>query len=266
MKKHSVEVGPILGFRSHPELWTELVEAIQGKRVYYLRPQTRNIGTELSIIGTIQFFHDHGVTIANDWQRDELPDVISGIDCLVYGGGMVGTSKEKGSSTRRWIVHDYLNKHDLPLVCLPMSHLGSDEPRPPGEFTMFSREEKSLEHLPGSRMAPDMAFYFERMVPTHYSDGSSGVFLREDHLSYVSKYWRKGLGDPIGFAKTLDDYFDLASRFDSILTDRLMFAICGILLDRTVTLLPDVSGKNKAVYDAWLSDLCQWSDPGVLLQ
>lgn len=264
MTRRLVKVGPLLDGPA----FGDLADQVAGKTAYFLRPQTRNVGTEMAIQGAIQFFRDNDVRIANDWERDELPEPSSAIQCLIYGGGMVGTIREKGSATRKWLVADYLSSTGLPVVCLPMTHMGSEgEPKPPGEHVMFARESKSLKYLPGSVLAPDMAFYYQAMVPCHETDSDTGVFLRADPLSFVNKHWQKGLGDPLKFAKSLDEYFDLASRFERIVTDRLMFAVCGLLLERKVTLMPDSSGKNKAVYDDWLRGVgCQWSDPGVMLQ
>lgn len=264
MRKRLVEVGPLL-----PEhLFNDLSCDLQSKSVIYLPPLTKNIGTSLTVRGTIRFFVNHDVRIVNDWERDELPNPPPDVDCLVYGGGMVGTIREKGSATRKWLVSDYLAVNSLPVICLPMTHMGSEgEPKPPGEFTMFARENRSLKYLPESRLAPDMAFYWKGTVPCHDPDSECGVFLRSDPLSFVNKHWQRGLGDPIQFVNSIDEYFDLASRFEAIQTDRLMFAICGLLLGRKTTLMPDGSGKNRAIYEDWLKKIgCLWNEPRVLLQ
>lgn len=262
MRRHSAEVGPLLPI----EKFSEIAEAVAGKTVIYLPPLTKNVGTSLTVRGTLQLFEDNNVRVTNDWERDELPDEPGPVDCLVYGGGMVGTIREKGSATRKWLVADYLTKTELPVLALPMSHMGSEEPRPPGEYVMFARESKSLKYLPESRLAPDLAFYWKGTVPAHDTDSDGETFLRADPLSFVSKHWQRGLGDPVKFVNSLDEYFDLASRFEAIHTDRLMFAICGLLLGRRVTLLPDGSGKNRAIYDDWLKEVgCLWNEPGINL-
>jgi exopolysaccharide biosynthesis predicted pyruvyltransferase EpsI len=264
MRRRSAEVGPLLP----ADAFQDLADALRGKTVLFLPPLTKNVGTALTVRGAVQFFGDHDVIVVNDWDRDELPDDPGAVDCLVYGGGMVGTIREKGSATRKWLVADYLARTGLPVIALPMTHMGSEgEPKPPGKYVMFARESKSLKYLPESRLAPDMAFYWKGSVPAHETDSDCGTFLRADPLSFVSKHWQRGLGDPVKFVNTLDEYFDLASRFEHIHTDRLMFAVCALLLGRKVTLMPDGSGKNRAVYEAWLKGVgCLWNEPGVLLQ
>jgi exopolysaccharide biosynthesis predicted pyruvyltransferase EpsI len=61
--------------------------------------------------------------------------------------------------------------------------------------------------------------------------------------------------DPVKLCRTPDEYLHLAARYESIVTDRLHFAICGLLLGRQVVLLPNSYHKNRSMYETWLRDL-----------
>jgi hypothetical protein len=47
--------------------------------------------------------------------------------------------------------------------------------------------------------------------------------------------------------------------FEHIVTDRLHFAIAGLMTGRDVSLLPNGYHKNRSMYETWLEDLgCHW--------
>jgi len=63
------------------------------------------------------------------------------------------------------------------------------------------------------------------------------------------------LGDPARMCTSLVEYFSLASRYKKICTNRLHFAIAGLILGRAVVLLPNSYFKNRELWVAWLRDL-----------
>lgn len=249
-----------------PHEFSSIAEFIKGKTIYFIPPLETNIGSQLYIRGSYQFFCDNNITIANNWQNGELPEESSGIDCMVYGGGIIGTYPGKAKYNRGWIITQYLANHKLPVVALPMTHMGGQEPLPL-IHTLFARDPISQTRLPSSIIAPDLSLYWNGNIPIRNPDSPLGTFLREDNYAKMNKIFKQGLGDPLSYCNNLEEYIDLATRFKHIVTDRLMFAICGLLVNRKVTLLPDSTHKNKSFYDQWLKKIgCCWISPSKLLQ
>ena len=61
--------------------------------------------------------------------------------------------------------------------------------------------------------------------------------------------------------KPTKEYILLAARYETIFTNRLHFAIAGLIAGRKVTLLPNSYFKNKSIWECWLKDLgCLWSE------
>ncbi|MFZ0488311.1 MAG: hypothetical protein WAL83_15050, partial [Arenicellales bacterium] len=65
----------------------------------------------------------------------------------------------------------------------------------------------------------------------------------------------ESLVDPVTNNNTPLEYVEFASLFEHVVTDRLHFAISALLARRKVALLPNSTGKNRAMYETWLRDL-----------
>jgi exopolysaccharide biosynthesis predicted pyruvyltransferase EpsI len=53
----------------------------------------------------------------------------------------------------------------------------------------------------------------------------------------------------------------LATQYKRIITDRLHFAISGLILGRETTILPNSYHKNRSMYETWLRDLgCNFAE------
>jgi hypothetical protein len=68
--------------------------------------------------------------------------------------------------------------------------------------------------------------------------------------------------DPVNQRNTPAGYVSLAAGFQHLETDRVSFAIAGLLAGSKVTLLPDAAGENLGVYESWLYgyDSCSWAE------
>jgi exopolysaccharide biosynthesis predicted pyruvyltransferase EpsI len=78
-----------------------------------------------------------------------------------------------------------------------------------------------------------------------------GLFARTD-LEKTDTYHLLSLGDPARMCASVEEYFSLASRYRKICTNRLHFAIAGLILGREVVLLPNSYFKNRELWVAWL--------------
>ena len=86
-----------------------------------------------------------------------------------------------------------------------------------------------------------------------------GVFLRTGRERALAES-TLSLGDPARICHRVDEYFELASKFKHVVTDRLHFCLAALLLGREATLLPNSYFKNRAFFETWLQDLCGWRD------
>jgi hypothetical protein len=122
------------------------------------------------------------------------------------------------------------------------------------------RERTSLAAVPGCILAPDLALGIRGTNMVLPPRASHGVFLRSDIEQLLLPRY-PSLPDPALVCTTPHEYFALASLFEHIFTDRLHFAIAGLIAGRTVTLLPNSYHKNRSMFDTWLSGLgCEWRD------
>jgi len=173
------------------------------------------------------------------------PDVL-----LLFGGGSMGSMYRREVALRRRAL-----KSGIPSIVLPQSFMAPED----GPFqNVFIREEDSRRFCPRGTLVPDLALAF-RYDRTVSPDGDCGVFLRRDIEARFARV--PSLGDPARLADTVDKYLELAGKFGHVVTDRLHFAIAGLLNGRRVTLLPNTYHKNRSMWECWLKSLgCEWAD------
>jgi exopolysaccharide biosynthesis predicted pyruvyltransferase EpsI len=248
--------------------YAEILSILEGRNIIYVRGgNEKNAGSSLTDAGTMALFGRYGVQIMNDWERTELPEDDRGAEFLVYGGGgTLGTLYPKKVAERRFLNRRYCDELGMPVIVLPQSHCGiGDEDRPP-LATIFVRERWTQELIRESILCPDMSMCME-IDQSKYGkpDRQHGIFLRADAESHMRKRVAgASLGDPADYCKNYLDYLDLVSHFESITTDRLMLAVCGLLLSKNVTLLPNSSHKNLSYYETWLKELgCHFKKPFI---
>ncbi len=194
-------------------------------------------------------FDGPGNWLQNHWRRTvwprSLPDVL-----LLFGGGNMGSDYVQPYRIRQRALG-----LGVPAIVLPQSFMSVES----GPYLrVFIREEDSRQFCPQGILAPDMALgyrYDREVQPVH----TTGLFLRQDAEALFPEV--VSLGDPVALSPTVDDYLALAGSAEHILTDRLHFAVAGLLNRRRVTLLPNTYHKNRSMWECWLKDLgCEWAD------
>jgi len=203
-----------------------------------------NVGDQLIHAATRQLLAKFGISLS--YKREEV---------ILYGGGGNMGNKYPGAK----VIRAYLEKRaallNIPLIILPQSWTGHDETK----FTRaFARERFSLKYCPEAIIAPDLALGYTPDFNIPDPTEHVGKFFRTDEERAVAAPIGN-LGDPALWLKSHQDYLLLASKYKEIHTDRLHFAICGLIARRKVTLYPNSYYKNKGMWDAWLQDLgCQF--------
>jgi exopolysaccharide biosynthesis predicted pyruvyltransferase EpsI len=228
-----------------PKHFAEVLEPLRGKRIGYIRP-VGNVGDQLIEWATFQLFNVYGIR----WKMvalDHPPDV----DELVFGGGgNMGSIYEAN-----WNLRGRALELGLPMTILPQSFM-TPEDRP--YRRVYVRERRSLEYCPTGILAPDMALglQYSTTIQPQYD---VGIFIRYDYESKVKRPWF--VRDPVRMCDTPQQYLELATQYRRIITDRLHFAISGLILGRDTTILPNSYHKNRGMYETWLRDLgCKFAE------
>jgi exopolysaccharide biosynthesis predicted pyruvyltransferase EpsI len=252
-----------------------VARALEGRHVLYVPSRFGNAGDRLIAAGTYQFFADAGVHVVSP--QAGPPSRARGcgprpLAVVMAGGGNFGDLWPRNDADRAACVAD-ADRMGLPSLVLPQSACGRS--KTPTAAFVFAREAPSLDLLRAagyaSELAPDMALYADPDLilggPAPAPAERVGVLLRRDHESHGLAGTERGGGgggfDPADprRAATAAHYLLLAARYERIVTDRLHFAVAGLMLGRHVTLRPNCYHKNRGMYDAWLRGLgCAWED------
>jgi exopolysaccharide biosynthesis predicted pyruvyltransferase EpsI len=224
-----------------PDAFEEVFVPLRGKRIGYISPYG-NVGDQLIEWATVQLFDVFGI----DWRRvdPQLP-VEPDVDELVFGGGGNMGNRYRNN----WELRGQALALGRPMTILPQS-FNSAEDR--SYQRVYVRERASLSYCGHATLAPDLALGLDCHVAGQPTN-ELGVFLRRDRERVGWSRWFRR--DPAKLCATPRAYLELAACHDRIVTDRLHFAICGLLLGRDVTLLPNDYHKNRAMYEAWLEGL-----------
>ena len=227
------------------DAFAEVFEPLQNRRIGYVRP-VGNVGDLLIEEATEQLFAEFGIQWV-DWSPDAPRDV----DELAFGGG-----GNMGSFYRQnWDLRTRCLETGLPVTILPQSFITAED-RP--FRRVYVRECVSLRIRPDAILAPDLALGLT-VEPPPPPVRDLGIFLRRDYEQKVRR--RLFSRDPVRMCETPQQYLTLASRYARIITDRLHFAVCGLLLGRETTLLPNSYHKNRSMHETWLAGLgCRFAE------
>jgi hypothetical protein len=199
-----------------------------------------NAGDILINAATRQLFRHHGIT--------EVP--IDEAEVLFYpGGGNIGTYHFKDQT-------EAFRSSAIPKVVLPHT-IGSADPYLDLADEVWLRDQESIRLYPRGKYAPDLALAY-RSALTLPTAAGDGVAFRKDHELV------EGLSseeDPAMKCRDHYEYLLSAARFERIHTNRLHYAIAGLIAGREVTLYPNSYHKNRAVWESELASLgCKWKE------
>lgn len=221
-----------------------MFEPLRGRRVGYVR-MPGNVGDAVIEAATLQLFAHFGV----DWRHATLEGDPAD-EYVIAGGGNMGPHYAACRAVRRRALAT-----GLPVTVLPQSFTGrEDEPY----ARVFVRGRASLRLYPRGVLAPNLALglAWDTPAPPRFSEG---VWLRRDAEARFRD--APGSGDPIAGCRSWQEYLGRAADYAHVVTDRLHFAVAGLIGGRQVTLVPNSYHKNRAIYETWLGGLgCRWAD------
>lgn len=238
-----------------PAYFELLFEGLMGKSVGFL-PLDGNVGDLMIRTATMELFDFFDIKFHQITESELASGVLktSVDEIVISGGGNMGTLWPDPYKQRRKSL-DF----GLPVTIFPQSFTRNDEETDCYKC-VFVREIVSKNYHEDYILAPDTALGLS--VPGKLAEPvvETGLFLRNDIESCLGQN-ASALIDPINISSTIEEYLELASMFENIITDRLHFAIAGLIAGRHVTLLPNSYHKNRSMYQTWLEDLgCHWLD------
>ena len=221
----------------------KVFKEMQGKKVGYV-VNPGNVGDALINSATLQCFDYFGINYVT------LVDVrkpIEGIDLYVYGGG--GSLGGMYQSIRNR--QDELFRLGLPTIVLPQSYNDKGQ-MIPKHVKVWAREQKSFELLKAKGVnvdyAPDLSLCFCHNYVLPKEQFEEGVFLQP-------------FCDPTKLCNSVDEYFGLAARFKRIVTNRVHFAITGLLLGKEVILTTtNEYHKHESMFEELKGFGCKWGN------
>lgn len=223
------------------EAYAAIFEPWRGKRAHLLSVPG-NPGDMLINAATRQLWRSYGIIETQD---------ISQADVVMYpGGGNIGGQYNFKDQYRAF------EKTTKPKIVLPQSLL---KPDPYAELAdqVFVRDEESLKIMPRAILMPDLSLAYRTSIKLDAVQ-EQGIFFRTD--AEKKEVPPNNMGDPARSPNHYS-YLQKASGFKSLHTNRLHFAVAGLIVGSKVTLYPNNYHKNRSVFLANLQKLgCNWQD------
>lgn len=220
-------------------------------------PMASGIGGQLAEYGACSLMRSWGLKFeiipGQKLQEASLPGHIS--DLLIAPGDM-------GEVSEGWIwtaIGKITEQQGLPVTVLPRSFSQKD-PLISNKFRLWVCERQSLGMYPQARLAPDVSMCLRLQARKEQICRSTALYLSQAHISRFVNH-PGNFGDPDQLCSNFAAWLDLIAPYQHVVTDRLRFAICAMLMGRKVTLLPDQANINFSMWDIWLQKQgCLWSD------
>lgn len=226
-----------------------LFKPIKDKKVFFSEAFGWT-GDSLIVASIRQLFKHYNVTECS----------VEDCDWIVESGGGNLGNRYKDSYLKRQRLIGLAEKHGKKIIIMPKSFYGDTQELPDCIHRVYAREIITKSMIPKCILAPDTALAFTNFENVGKPKYDFGLFIRNDENLFNSSDYPYNIGDPRALIRFgIPEMFDLASNYETICTDRLHFAITGMLLKRKVILLPNSYFKNYGMYITWLSKLgCEW--------
>lgn len=221
------------------DAFAPVFEPLQGKRIGYVR-SPGNVGDLLIQAAMFQLFAAFGIR----WHLADVSKPPRADELVFAGGGNMGTLYPKQMARRKQAL-----AWGLPLTILPQSFTSREDL---SFKQVWIRERASRCYRQDALLAPDLALGLDYDCCTE-PQAALGIFLRRDKEHLGPRPWF--IRDPAKICATPFDYLELAARYERIITDRLHFAICGLIVGRDTTLLANSYHKNASMHETWLASL-----------
>jgi exopolysaccharide biosynthesis predicted pyruvyltransferase EpsI len=214
-------------------LWNKIFSPYSGKKAHLLYVPG-NPGDLLINAATRQLFKNYNITESNIGEADVL---------MWPGGGNVG-GQYNFTESESIFLNFNKEKIILPQSIIKNTKLLQSANR------VWLRDDESLKIFPSGERAPDLALAYRSSIKPSDVKNKNGVFFRNDYEKTVIP--QNNFGDPAFMVENHYDYLQLANNFSFIKTNRLHFAVAGLIMRKEVTLVNNSYHKN---YSAWQAEL-----------
>jgi len=228
------------------DAWAEIFEPWRGKKAAYLQ-MYGNVGDQMIYDAAKQMMSHFGISY-EPWHESCKVDVL-----MISGGGNLGLASQVH---RRKKVIEWATKRGVKCIILPQTLFDKTFEKFPEAVDVYAREAVTANKLKRkTKIMPDLALGYQADFALPKAIFKKGIFCsRETHK-------QQHICDPTKMCHTPEGYIAFASLFEEIITNRLHFAIAGLIAGRKVTLFPNEYYKNRAVWEAHLKDVgCGWVD------
>ena len=243
--------------------YSEIFQPLHDKRVFFT-PASGNVGDALIVKALLQLLEHFEVdyTLSQINYQEDFVSQLKTFDLHTYhfilwpGGGNMGQFYQPNYLLRQAIA-TLISPEQTELIVLPKTWNSREDLQ---TTVSYAREYESIRQFaPQAVFKPDLALGFNVSKFTNETFGSadyaSGYFFRDDfEKTFIPE---NNVMDPALVCHTVRDYLTLASKYREIHTNRLHFALCGLMMNRRVKLYANSYFKNQAVYEASLKSFDQ---------
>ncbi len=247
-------------------------EVISPAEKYALVQPSGNFGDSLILWALRIILAEAGaVYIEPAWDGGGYPVISQEATAVIINGG--GNMNQFWKTGVDALAHTLQSvRPGVPVIVAPQSYhfqkhrpFSSYLPDLPGrDLTLFTREEYSLEFVDCMRSRAkvftdhDLALNLRGEFKVPQSKDYQLVCVRTDRESRgfsVSLQGAVRVSDLSIQAQSFDDFLERIGRASAVHTDRLHVAIAAALMDKDVTLYPNLYHKNQGVYEYSLRHL-----------
>lgn len=227
--------------------YSEIFQPLHDKRVFFT-PASGTVGDALIVKALLQ--------LLEHFEVDYTLSQINYHFILWPGGGNMGQFYQPNYLLRQAIA-TLISPEQTELIVLPQTWNSREDLQ---TTVSYAREYESIRQFaPQAVFKPDLALGFNVSKFTNETFGSadyeSGYFFRDDfEKTFIPE---NNVMDPALVCHNVRDYLTLASKYREIHTNRLHFALCGLMMNRRVKLYANSYFKNQAVYEASLKSFDQ---------
>lgn len=239
--------------------YAPLINEVRGKQVLLHRPYG-NVGDALLMESTRQMFRRYQVEFV-ECEPANYHAVLCGhpdVNLMVYGpGGNVSGRYKTGPVVTG--LGALARDRKIRFICFPQS-VEHWSPHLLEFDKIYLRDEASIRIAALARvephLVPDIGLNYRVDFPIPDAVHEEGCFPRQDAEKLQS---RPVYNDPAVGVRSVQEYLRKAADYKQITTDRLHFAIAGILAGRDVTLVGNDYHKNESIWQSYLHLFCRFS-------
>lgn len=223
------------------ETWDCIFDKWRGKKASLIIVPG-NAGDVLINAATRQLFQHYNITEVTSAEADVV------FHC---GGGNVSGRYDFSQYAKEFIESSSYK------VILPQSIETTTSKILEAADEVWLRENYSLALYPNAKFAPDLALAYRTALNPEHGDAIDIAFRIDNEKSESVMIGR----DPATICHHHYAYLNEAAKAKEIHTNRLHYAICGLILGKDVTLYPNDYHKTRGVWEANLAALgCKWKD------